>query len=317
MDSYIDLQINGCWGVDFNAPHLETDAWLSACQRLAANGTTRFLPTLITDSLDNMTAKLRRLVWLCEQTPPTVAQPIGIHLEGPFLSPESGYIGAHPREHAVPATVAAAGRLLEAGQGWVKMVTLAPEMDPRAEVVHFLSRQGVVVAAGHTDASRAELQRALAAGLACFTHLGNGCPATMARHDNILHRVMSLRGELVVTLIADGFHLPPWLLKMLIDWFGDERTIIVSDAISAAGLPSGYHRLGQQRVWVDRDGVPRSEDKSHFVGSGATLDRMYAMMREEPHWTAAQLQRLFAGNAARLLKTVPPAVRQPSTTAQE
>ncbi|MFN9913454.1 MAG: N-acetylglucosamine-6-phosphate deacetylase, partial [Pirellulaceae bacterium] len=116
------------------------------------NGTTQFLPTLITDSLDSLTAKLRRLVWLCEQTPPTVAQPIGIHLEGPFLSPVSGYIGAHPREHAVPATVAAAGRLLEAGQGWVKMVTLAPEMDPRAEVVHFLSRQGVVVAAGHTDA---------------------------------------------------------------------------------------------------------------------------------------------------------------------
>jgi len=301
MSDFIDLQINGCWGIDFNAAELSEDDWSFACKRLKESGTSEFLPTIITDSMESMVVKIRRLAEYCEQSRDGHTIATGIHVEGPFISPVSGYIGAHPKSHAIPASLDFAKQLLEAGRGWVRMVTLAPEMDANASVVQYLANQGILVAAGHTNASIEQLQRAIDAGLQCFTHLGNGCPAEMPRHDNIIHRVMKLHDQLSVTLIADGHHLPPWLLQMLIEWFGEDRSIIVSDAISAAGLPSGYHTLGDRRVWVGDDGVPRSEDRSHFVGSGALLDKMLPLLRDELRWSASSLSKLFRENAKRLL----------------
>jgi len=301
MTNYLDLQINGCWGIDFNIEGLSFDDWNLACHRLEQAGTTQFLPTIITDSIDSMVKKIERLADLCELKPAGAARAVGIHVEGPFISPVPGYIGAHPKNYAISASLEVAKRLVDAGRGWVKMVTLAPEMDPSAETVQYLAKQGILVAAGHTNASLEQLKKAIDCGLRCFTHLGNGCPADLPRHDNILHRVMSLRDELSVTLIADGYHLPMWMLRMLIDWFGEERSVIVSDAISAAGLPSGYHTLGDRRVWVGDDGVPRSEDRSHFVGSGATLDQMMTLLRKENYWTDECFEKLFAKNAAKLL----------------
>jgi N-acetylglucosamine-6-phosphate deacetylase len=92
------------------------------------------------------------------------------------------------------------------------------------------------------------------------------------------------------------------MLKMTLDWFGDDRSIIISDAISAAGLPSGFHTLGDRRVWVDEDGVPRSEDHSHFVGSGATMDKMYSIVNSLADYHPSQLEKLFRTNARRLLQ---------------
>lgn len=301
MQGFLDLQINGCWGVDFNQSTLSESDWLDACRRLHDTQTLEFLPTIITDGLDSLASKLSRLAQLCEQTPSDTAQPIGIHLEGPFISSEPGFIGAHPKQHAIPATVEAMKNLLDASNGRIRMVTLAPEMDANAEVTRYLSDQSILVAAGHTNATRDQLVEAIDNGLKCFTHFGNGCPPVLPRHDNILHRVMSLREKLHVTLIADGFHLPVWMLKMSLDWFGEDRAIIVSDAISAAGLPSGVHTLGDRRVWVDEDGVPRSEDRSHFVGSGATMDKMYTILRSLGDYGPTQLEKLFRTNARRVL----------------
>ncbi len=302
MNDFVDLQINGCWGVDFNVEGLSHEDWSFACTKLKHAGTAEFLPTIITDSIDAMERKIGRLAGFCEQPSDDGARPVGIHVEGPFLSPERGYIGAHPQSHAINASLDAARRLVDAGRGWVKMLTLAPEMDANAETVDYLARQGILVAAGHTNASVEQLKRAIDHGLRCYTHLGNGCPAELPRHDNIIHRVMSLRDRISVTLIADGFHLPMWMLRMLIEWFGEDRSVIVSDAISAAGLPAGYHTLGDRRVWVGDDGVPRSEDQSHFVGSGATLDRMLGRLCAENNFSECCLHKLFIQNATKLLK---------------
>jgi N-acetylglucosamine-6-phosphate deacetylase len=301
MNNFIDLQINGCWGIDFNSSELSEHNWHLACKRLHDSGTSEFLPTIITDSVDAMVAKIRRLADYCEQRREGHSVATGIHIEGPFISPVTGYIGAHPPSHAIPASIDVAKRLVEAGRGWVRMVTLAPEMDAEARVVRFLVDQGILVAAGHTNATIEQLQRSIDAGLGCFTHLGNGCPAEMPRHDNIIHRVMRFRERLTVTLIADGHHLPGWLLQIFIEWFGVDRSIIVSDAISAAGLPSGYHTLGNRRVWVGDDGVPRSEDRSHFVGSGALLDKMLPLLRDEQCYSPSSLEKMFRENARRLL----------------
>jgi N-acetylglucosamine-6-phosphate deacetylase len=306
MSNFIDLQINGCWGIDFNAAELSQHDWHLACKQLNDVGTSEFLPTIITDSLDSMVTKIQRLADYCERNREGEASATGIHVEGPFISPVTGYIGAHPRPHAIPASLDAAKQLVDAGRGWVRMVTLAPEMDRDASVVRYLADQRILVAAGHTNATIDELQQAIDGGLRCFTHLGNGCPAEMPRHDNIIHRVMKLRDQLTVTLIADGHHLPSWLLQIFIEWFGEDRAIIVSDAISAAGLPSGYHTLGNRRVWVGDDGVPRSEDRSHFVGSGALLDKMLPLLRDECRYSSSSLTKMFRENAKQLLDGVSP-----------
>jgi N-acetylglucosamine-6-phosphate deacetylase len=302
MRGFVDLQINGCWGVDFNAEHLSEEEFSKACEKLQVAGVSNFLPTIITDSVESLKKKLARVARYCRSASNSSIKANGIHLEGPFISSEPGFIGAHPPQFARPASLELAKRFLEASDGMLRLVTLAPEMDLNGQVTKWLVDKGVLVAAGHTDAGLNELKACLDQGMRLFTHFGNGCPANLPRHDNILHRVMSLRERIVVTLIADGAHLPLWLLEMSLDWFGIDRSIIVSDAISAAGLPAGIHTLGDRRVWVGDDGVPRSEDRSHFVGSGTTLDRMHAILSEQLGYNFCELEHLFYGNAASLLQ---------------
>lgn len=300
MQGFVDLQINGVQGVDFNSASLSLDEWSRALRALRADGTEAFLPTVITDSIPALIDKLDRLACLCEQDgDPGIgggSKPAGIHLEGPYLSDKPGYIGAHPKVHAKDADLEEMKRLFDAAQGWLKFVTLAPERDQGGKVTRWLVDQGVLVAAGHTDASIDELKRGIDSGLSLFTHLGNACPPTVPRHDNIVHRAIALRDSLKITLIADGHHLPLWLIESWVGIFGIDRVAIVSDAISAALLPPGLHRLGGQVVAVGEDGVPRSEDRTHFVGSGATLGMMAGLLRRETSLSEASLAQMLCEN---------------------
>lgn len=292
----IDLQINGLHGIDFNASSLTDDEWDRALRALSEDGTRGFLPTLITDSVDALERKLSRLSRLCEQSAYGV-QPLGIHLEGPFLSPLAGFIGAHPVQHARTAEVDVMKRLVDAGCGRIRWVTLAPERDPGSHVTRYLADAGIAVAAGHTDATLDQLKQAIDAGLGFFTHLGNACPMQLHRHDNIVHRALALHRHLRYTLIVDGHHLPVWLVQSWIEQLGVGRVAIISDAISAAGLPPGIYTLGDREVRVGDDGVPRSPDGSHFVGSGATLGTMFSKLEETSVFRKEDLEVLFCRNA--------------------
>jgi N-acetylglucosamine-6-phosphate deacetylase len=301
---YVDLQINGIGGIDFNESNLSALSWERALEWLAQDGTTDFLPTLITDSVDSLCLKLANLSRLCEasvQKPEGACKAVGIHLEGPFLSDQVGYIGAHPKQHARPLELDALKRLVDAANGWIRLVTLAPECDPNGRGIEYLAQEDVLIAAGHCNPSIDQLRCAIDSGLSLFTHLGNACPASIPRHENIIHRVLSLRDSLRVTLIADGFHLPLWLLDSWVDWFGENRVAIVSDAISAAGLAPGIYQLGAQKVAVGADGVPRSADQTHFVGSGATLGRMRNLCESHLSWSSERIEKLFKTNAAQWL----------------
>ena len=301
---YVDLQINGIGGIDFNESNLSALSWERALEWLAQDGTTDFLPTLITDSVDSLCLKLANLSRLCEasvQKPEGACNAVGIHLEGPFLCDQVGYIGAHPKQHARPLELDALKRLVDAANGWIRLVTLAPECDPNGRGIEYLAQKDILIAAGHCNPSIDQLRRAIDSGLSLFTHLGNACPASIPRHENIIHRVLALRDSLRVTLIADGFHLPLWLLDSWVDWFGEDRVAIVSDAISAAGLAPGIYQLGQQKVAVGADGVPRSADQTHFVGSGATLGRMRNLCESHLSWSSERIEKLFKTNAAQWL----------------
>ncbi len=240
MRGFIDLQVNGYGGVDFNSSVPLTDQQvLCVCQRLANEGVAGILATVITAPLETMVARISRLAELIDQIPEVAERIAGIHVEGPFINPADGFVGAHPADSVCKANLDAANRLVDAGGGHVRLLTLAPEMDDGAGVTRSLADRGIIVAAGHCDASIDQLNESIDSGLRLFTHLGNGCPALLHRHDNIVQRVLSLSDKLAVSFIADGHHVPMFALDNYLRRVPEENAIIVTDAISAAGLPPG------------------------------------------------------------------------------
>ena len=274
MNQMFDLQLNGYVGVDFNGDDLTAVKMLHACEVLQQDGVSGVLATIITADHDAMCSRLAKIVE-CREANPLIEKMIaGIHIEGPFLSPIDGFIGAHPPQHSCQANTELAKRLLEAAGGLTKIFTLAPEQDPDAKVTSWLANQNIVVSAGHCDPSIDQLKQGIDAGLSMFTHLGNGCPQQMHRHDNIIQRALSLSEHLWLGLIADGAHVPLFALKNYLDCAGIDRCCVVSDAISATGLGPGRYRLADQEVIIEEDLVPWAEDRSHFVGSACPLKKM-------------------------------------------
>ncbi len=272
-NGYIDLQVNGYGGVDFNDPAVQPEQIHAAVRHLRKDGAAKILATVITAAPEQMVACLQNLVVARNQDALTKEVIAGFHVEGPFISSQNGYAGAHPLAAVCQSDCDLAKRFLAAGDGLVRLFTLAPESDPGGKVSRFLTEQNVLVAAGHTNASLAELMVCIDQGLSLFTHLGNGCPMHMHRHDNIIQRALSLHRHLRYGLIADGVHLPLFMLRNIIELAGIERCFIVTDAMAAAGLGPGRYTLGCQTVEVDETQVAWSEDRSHFVGSAATMCR--------------------------------------------
>lgn len=278
--SYFDLQVNGYAGVDFNAAEGGTEEIRRAFEAMRGDCVQGALATVITDHLPAMVTKLRRLVTAHEEDELVREVMAGIHIEGPFLNKRPGYIGAHPVAAACDATVDAMKELLEAAGGLTKIVTLAPECDPGYRTISYLSDQGIVTSAGHCDSSLDQLKGAIDAGLSMFTHLGNGCPPEITRHDNIVERVLSLSEDLWIGFIGDGVHVPTFALKNYLRAAGLERCLMVTDAISAARAGPGSYTLAGWDLEIGEDMVARSPDGSHFVGSTATMPEVEAVLRE-------------------------------------
>lgn len=301
IPAFFDLQVNGYAGVDFNQDGLHAGDLHRACERLDADGVGGFLATIITDDLDAMCRRLSTLAALREQDPLARRLIAGLHIEGPFLNEADGYRGAHPRDAIRPATVDGMTRLLDAAGGLARIVTLAPEQDERYAVTRMLVARGIVVSAGHTDANLDQLRGALDAGLSMFTHVGNGCPMIMHRHDNIVQRALSLADRLWLCFIADGAHVPFVALGNYLRLAGEDRTVIVSDATAPAGLGPGRYTLGRWDIVVDADMVPRAPDRSHFVGSGITMQQSAENLRRALGLSADTVRRLTSENPRALL----------------
>ena len=293
---YVDLQVNGYGGVDFNGDDLSADSLHAACQRLVADGVAGVLATVITDDIDRMVARLTRLATL--RSSDTLAQQViwGIHVEGPFISDQAGYVGAHPARATRPACRDAMRRLLDASEGLTRIVTLAPERDSQMAVTKWLADQGICVAAGHCNPSLEQLDAAIDAGLTLFSHLGNGCPIEMPRHDNVIQRVLSRSERLWISFIADGVHVPWHALGNYLKAATKERCIVVSDAISAAGLGPGKYQLAGQEVVVDAHGATWSADHSHLAGSATTMHQMEMNLRHTLGLSDREVKWLICDN---------------------
>lgn len=293
---FVDLQVNGYAGVDFNADRLVAKDVAAVCRRLRDEGVAGILATVITADVEAMCRRLANICRVCEADEEIADVIWGVHIEGPFLNERPGYIGAHPAEHARPADVETMKRLLEAAGGMTRIVTLAPERDEKGRVTRFLAEQEVRVAAGHCDPSLEELRAAIDAGLTLFTHLGNGCPAMLPRHDNVIQRALSFSEQLYLGFIADGVHVPFPALKNYLKCCGCERAFVVTDAICGAGLGPGEYTIGDQKVVVDENLATWSADRSHLVGSAGTMPRSAENLAGALGLDERQIQMLVAEN---------------------
>jgi len=294
--AYFDLQLNGYAGVDFNGDALDRASLEMVCRRLESQGVGGILATVITDSMSVMEARLGRIAALLEDHPSLRHIVKGIHVEGPFINPNPGYRGAHPEDAIIPADTSLMERLLAAGRGFVRLVTLAPEFDSGLRVTRLLCDRGIVVSAGHTDASLDQLRAAIDNGLTMFTHVGNGCPASMLRHDNIIQRVLSLHGKLWLCFIADGVHVPFFVLRNYLDLIGLEKTIVVTDGIAASDLGPGRYRFGRWELNIGDDLIARAPDSSHLLGSTVTMPRTFHNLTEILGLSAAAARLLMDDN---------------------
>ncbi|MAX27686.1 MAG: N-acetylglucosamine-6-phosphate deacetylase [Phycisphaeraceae bacterium] len=291
-----DIQVNGYGGVDFNSDDLSVDALHQACAKLREDGVTGILATIITEKLPVMAQRLARLVQLREQDDLIKAMIRGFHIEGPFISPMDGYRGAHPQDAVCPATVDDMKLLQDSAGGLTRLVTLAPEYDARMQTIAYLAKQGITISAGHCNSSMNQLHAAIDAGLSMYTHLGNGCPANMPRHDNIVQRVLSLHDKLWLCFIADGVHIPMFALKNYLNIAGSDRCIITTDAIAPAGLGPGTYTLSRWTLQIGEDLAARSEDGSHLVGSAIDMPRVIQNLQQSLGMDQTQIEKLICKN---------------------
>lgn len=270
LPGLFDLQVNGFGGIDFNAPGLTEDGVREAIERMRTTGVTRCLPTLITSSFERFAANARVIARLGD------AAIAGIHMEGPYLSPMDGARGAHPREHTGPASVDDFKRRQEAAGGRIVLVTLAPEVPGALTLIEHLVAQDIRVAIGHTMATPIELEHAAMAGASLATHVGNGCPQMLPRHPNVIWELLAA-DALAASVIADGHHLPPSTLKAMVRAKGVARTILITDAMAAAGGAAGRrYTLGDVECELGDDGRVSLPGTPYLAGSSLTLDRAIA-----------------------------------------
>jgi N-acetylglucosamine-6-phosphate deacetylase len=265
LPGLFDLQVNGFGGVDFNAPDLTADAVNVALEQMRGTGVTRCLPTLITSSLPHFAASARVIAGM------SVPEIAGIHMEGPYLAPADGARGAHPREHLQPPGVDDFRRRQDAASGRIVLVTLAPELPGTLPLIEHLVASGVRVAIGHTDATPQQIADAAAAGATLATHLGNGCAQMLPRHPNVIWELLAA-DSLFASMIVDGHHLPPSTVKAMVRAKRAERTILVTDAISAAGCAPGRYTIGGVICELGADGRVSLPGTPYLAGSSLTLD---------------------------------------------
>lgn len=261
---FVDLQVNGFAGVDYNAPTVSRPELLRSLDAMQATGVTRCLPTLITSSLERFEAGAKALLG-CPH--PLIA---GLHMEGPYISPIDGPRGAHPAAHVRGASIDDFRRRQDAAGGRIMLVTLAPEAPGAVPLIEHLVSENIRVAIGHTAATRGQIRDAIAAGASLSTHLGNGCAQTLHRHHNIIWEQLAA-DELHASFIADGHHLPDAMLASLVRAKSPGRSLLITDAMAAAAALPGRYRIGDLEVELRPDGRVGQPGTQQLAGAALTM----------------------------------------------
>ena len=248
---FIDLQVNGFAGVDYNSALTPAEEIARSIHALFASGVTRFYPTVITGAPDDMTGALRNLARAKEALAEGAAIE-GFHVEGPHISPEDGPRGAHPLRWVRPPDLNEYRRWQDATGGQIRLVTLSPHWPDAPKYIEAVAQDGVTVSIGHTDASEQQISDAVSAGATMSTHLGNGAHQVLRRHPNYIWDQLA-EDRLTAGFIVDGIHLPASFLRVALRAKGVERSVLVTDASTPAGASPGRYKLGEQEVDLTAD----------------------------------------------------------------
>src|ERR1035438_8511087 len=297
---YVDLHIHGSAGYDVMDDTAE--ALPAIEQLLARHGVTSYFPTTVTAPMDTTLRALKRLADAIEKREQNNADgkfralPLGIHLEGPFIS--HARRGVHPPENLLAPTLTLFEQFWQAARGHIRMLTIAPELENAPEVIAEAARRGVCVSLGHSDADFAAAERGIAAGARHATHTFNAMRPLDHRSPGILGAVLT-DGRVSADIIADGVHLDPAIVKLFAKAKGLEQTVLITDAISATGMPDGRYRLGSFKVDV-RDGKCMADGK--LAGSVLTMDRAVRNLARFAEWDLPQAVAAASQNPARVAR---------------
>jgi N-acetylglucosamine-6-phosphate deacetylase len=294
---FIDLQVNGFLGVDFNDPKCTMEQIARSIRGLFATGVARFYPTVITGSPTDMLGALRNLK-CAKETLREGAAMDGFHVEGPHISPDDGPRGAHPRRWVRPPDLDEFHRWQEATGNQVRIVTLAPDWPQSLRYIEAIAAEGVVASIGHTNATTQQLADAVSAGASLSTHLGNGAHAVMRRHPNYLWEQLA-EDRLMADFIVDGIHLPPSFLKVALRAKTVARSVLITDAAAPAGCPPGRYQLGEQAVELTADNRVMLVGQERLAGSALRMDRGVENLMRIAGLSLADAVRMATTNAAR------------------
>jgi len=266
-----DLQVNGYAGFDLNTDPLLPETVRDISVKLWSEGVTTFFPTVITNSPENIMRAVKAVANACRLFPEAAGAVGGIHLEGPFISPEDGARGAHPAEHVRPPDWDLFCHWQEACGGMIRIITLSPEWPGAADFIRRASEGGVTVAIGHTASTPEQIREAVAAGATLSTHLGNGSHQMLPRHRNYIWEQLAA-DELYATMISDGFHLPDSLMKVFMRT-KPGRMILVSDATGLTGMPPGDYNthIGGEVTLTKAGKLHMRGHPDILAGSGKSL----------------------------------------------
>jgi len=294
---FVDIHIHGAAGYDVMSADA---AGLAAIERLlAAHGVTGYSPTTVTAAIDQTLSALERLATAIEQAEQgrasnARAQPLGIHLEGPFISHSRR--GVHPSANLQRPSLNLFDRFWQAARGRIRLMTIAPELEGAMEVIAEAARRGVCVSLGHTDAELETAQAAIAAGARHATHAFNAMRPLNHREPGIIGAMLT-DSRLSADIIADGIHVHPAVVDLFLKAKGSDLSVLITDATAATGMPEGRYRLGDMEVEV-KDGRCTAEGK--LAGSVLTMDRAVRNVMQFAHWNLQDALRPATLNAARV-----------------
>jgi N-acetylglucosamine-6-phosphate deacetylase len=303
----VDLQVNGYKGVDFSGDNLTEESFAQACRELLGASTTALLPTLITSPTEIYERNLP-IIGAVLGREEFRGRVLGIHLEGPFISTEDGARGAHSAQWVRTPDAGYLKELIHLSKDTIRLITIAADQEGAEELARYANSHRIAVSLGHHMAKEQDLERLVKAGAKALTHLGNGVPALLSRHQNPVWAGLA-NDDLAAMIIADGHHLPPSMLKTIIRAKGIGRCIIVSDASPLAGLPPGEYRSMGAQVRLQPDGKLFNPATGYMAGSSATILACANHLAGLGLAGLNELSQMFFYNPLRLIGISPKQIR--------
>ena len=301
-EGFFDLQVNGFAGVDFNKPGVTSAQIDIALAELAMTGVTQFLPTLITGTEEHLTKTLTDLDKAISKSKLGPIMTIGYHIEGPFLSPIEGYAGAHNPAYMQDANLDLIAKLQDIASFPIHIITVAPENPTVLKLIPKLLDLGIHVSIGHSTANSDQISDAVRAGASLSTHLGNGLPQMLHKTENPIFWHLA-QDELTAMFIPDGIHIPIPALKSMLRAKGIQKSIVTTDAVSAAGrnTPPGLYTLGDLEIQLADDRSVRIPNSVNLAGSSVTMDQILRNLMLWFNYTIPDILILAQLNPAKVL----------------